>query len=55
MGTSDSLTPAATIATAYFVVNFPAQVVQTYCLAQQPVCSMAGVNQTVTPQPSPSR
>lgn len=54
MSNSTALTPVVSTATAYFVSN-PPQVVLRYSQAQQPFCQQTGVNQSVTPEPSPSR
>ena len=54
MTNSIPLRPTVSIATAY-KVNNPTQQVLRYSLALQPGCQMTGVNQTATPEPSPSR
>lgn len=54
MTNSIPLSPTVSIATAYKVSNPPQQALR-YSQAQQPYCQLAGVNQTATPEPSPSR
>lgn len=53
MSKSTALTPAVSIATAY-KVNSATQIALSYSLALQPDCQQTGVNQTATPNPSPS-
>ena len=53
MTNSIPLTPSVSIATAY-KVNQATQIVLAYSLALQPVCQQTGVDQTATPNPSPS-
>jgi hypothetical protein len=54
MSKSTALSPTVTIGTAYFVSN-STQITRGYSLAQQPLCQQTGMNQTVVPNPSPSR
>jgi hypothetical protein len=53
MSNSTPLSPSVSIATAYFVSA--KQVVLRYSQALQPDCNQTGIDQTATPDPSPSR
>ena len=53
MSNSTVLSPSVSVATAY-QVNEP-QLVLAFSNALLPLCQLTGVNQTATPQPSPSR
>jgi hypothetical protein len=55
MSNSTVLSPVISIGTAYQVSQNPAPISLRYSQAQQPFCSQTGVNQSATPEPSPSR